>query len=423
MGYKAGMLAVAIATAMTGSAQAATEYPSGASQFVGDTEGWAGSDTSCTGGVGSICTASTVYEPSVGNPPGSISMRTTAVANAAGTFTAAGTWTSPAFTVPAGHAVTGATFSYDRQLAAGGLLALEPESTVTVELVDVTAGSSSTLLSEGLTVANASFATAGAGVPAGKVVDGHTYRLRIVTTTTTNTASIGVVGQENTRFDNVVLAVEQSAGGGDGGTTPIVSEGVTVVKSFRSTTEIAALFKRFDENTEVGRGPGGSLIPLDLCTIVGTAGADRITGTRGNDVICGLGGNDVIDGAGGIDIIDGANGNDRLSGGSGKDKLIGLRGRDRLNGNAGNDAAGGGAGRDRVAGAAGSDRLGGGKGRDRILGGAGKDRLLARDRTRDTVDGGKGRDRATVDRLARGARRTKAAARRTDRVLRVERRR
>jgi hypothetical protein len=38
------------------------------------------------------------------------------------------------------------------------------------------------------------------------------------------------------------------------------------------------------------------------------------------------------------------------------------------------------------------------------------------------VDGGKGRDRATVDRLARGARRTRAALRRSDRVRRVERR-
>jgi hypothetical protein len=36
------------------------------------------------------------------------------------------------------------------------------------------------------------------------------------------------------------------------------------------------------------------------------------------------------------------------------------------------------------------------------------------------VDGGKGRDRATIDRLGRGARRTKAAPRRTDRVRKVE---
>ncbi len=339
-----------------------------------------------------------------------------ATANLGGVFTGAGTWTSPAFTVPAGQAVMGATFSYDRQLAAGGLLSLASESTVTVKLVDVTSSTTTTLLNEVLTTADSSFATRGAGAPAAAFVDGHSYRLTIETTTTTTTASIGVVGQENTRFDNVVLAVERATGGGglEGRRNHADRlRGVTVVKGFRSDTEIASLFRRFNENTEVGHAPGGSLIPLDLCTVVGTAGTDRIKGTSGNDVICGLGGNDVVYGRGGIDIVDGANGSDRLSGGSGGDKLIGLRGNDRLNGNAGADRVGGGDGRDRVRGGAGKDRLGGG---------SGNDRMSARDRTRDTVDGGKGKDRATVDRLARGARRTKAALRRTDRVRRVGRR-
>ena len=250
---------------------------------------------------------------------------------------------------------TGATFAYDRQLTAGGLLSLAPESDVTVELVDQ-AGGEVTLLDETLTTANSTFATRGAGAPAGAVVDGHTYRLAITTETTTQTASLGITGQENTRFDNVVLVVEQSASGGgtqQGGTTPVVSPGVTVVRSFLSSTDIAALFRRFDESTLVGHGPGGSLIPRDLCTVIGTARADRIIGTRGNDVICGLGGNDVIAGGGGIDIIDGANGKDRLTGGRGGDKLIGLRGNDKLNGNAGNDRVGGGAGKDGIRGAAG----------------------------------------------------------------------
>jgi Ca2+-binding RTX toxin-like protein len=414
MGYKAGMLAVAVAMAAAGPAQAATDYPSGGSRFVADADGWTGADTSCTGDAGSLCSTSTPYEAVVGSPPGSISVQMSATVNLGGTFVGAATWTSPEFTVPAGQPVTGATFQYDRQLVAGGLLSLAPESTVTVELVDVATGSATTLLSEVLTSADSSFAARGAGTAAGAVVDGHTYRLRMDTSTTTRTASIGVLGEENTRFDNVVLAVERGAAGGAGGTTPIVSPGVRVVKRFRSATEIASLFRRFDENTEVGHGPGGSLVPLDLCTVVGTPGADRIKGTRGNDVICGLGGNDVIAGGGGIDIIDGANGNDRLAGGAGKDKLIGLRGKDRLNGNAGNDRVGGGAGRDRVRGAA---------GRDRLSGGGGKDRLFARDRKRDRVDGGKGRDRATVDRPARGARRTRATLRRADRVRRVERRR
>ena len=415
------MLVAAVAMALVAAVPAqGANYPSGGSDFALDVQGWTGSDTSCTGGVGSLCSTSTPYEAAVGNPPGSISVRMSTTVNAGGTFVGTGTWTSPEFTVPAGDAVTGATFSYDRQLAPSSLLSLTPESAVTVELVDVAAGSVTTLLTDALTSADSTFATRGAGAPAGAVVAGSTYRLRIRTDTTTSTASIGALGQENTRFDNVILAVDQ--GGDGGGSTPIVSPGVTVVSGPLSDSQISALFKRFNENTEFGRGPGGSLIPLAQCTIVGTPRADRIKGTRGNDVICGVGGNDVIKGAGGIDIIDGANGNDRLSGGSAKDKLIGLRGKDRLNGNAGNDRAGGGAGRDRVSGASGGDRLGGGSARDRLLGGAGKDRLSARDGARDLVDGGKGKDRAKVDRLRRGAPRTRAL-RVTDRVRRVERRR
>jgi Ca2+-binding RTX toxin-like protein len=330
--------------------------------------------------------------------------------NLGATFTGTTTWTSPAFTVPSGDAVTGATFAYDRQLS-GGSLTVSPTSVVDVDLVDEAGGSPAVIINDdSLTSANSAFSTRTDGVAASKVVAGHTYRLRI-TTSSSATASFGVTGEENTRFDNVVLAVEQAASGGgggggggteEGGTTPVVSPGVTVVRSFLSTTDIAALFRRFDESTLVGHGPGGSLIPRDLCTVIGTARADRIIGTTGNDVICGLGGNDVIAGGGGIDIIDGANGNDRLTGGSGGDKLIGLRGNDKLNGNAGND------------------RVGGGAGKDVIRGAAGKDRLSARDLRRDVVDGGKGRDRATIDRLARGARRTKAALRRTDKVRRVE---
>jgi Ca2+-binding RTX toxin-like protein len=411
MGYKAGMLRWQLQQSRR--RRPRPLLPSTRAEGVtssGILRGWAGSpSTACDAVSGLVCNTIGAYEPAVGNPPGSISARMSVLLNLGGTFEGTTTWTSPAFTVPAGQAVTGATFAYDRQLTAGGLLSLAPESAVTVKLVDQ-AGGDVTLLGETLTTADSTFTTKGVGAPAGAVVDGHTYRLLITTETTTQTASLGITGQENTRFDNVVLAVEQSGSGGggggggteEGGTTPVVSPGVTVVRSFLSTTDIAALFRRFDESTLVGHGPGGSLIPRDLCTVIGRARADRIIGTTGDDVICGLGGNDVIAGGGGIDIIDGANGNDRLTGGSGGDKLMGLRGNDKLNGNAGND------------------RVGGGAGKDVIRGAAGKDRLSARDRRRDVVDGGKGRDRATIDRLARGARRTKAALRRTDQVRRVE---
>lgn len=155
------------------------------------------------------------------------------------------------------------------------------------------------------------------------------------------------------------------------------------------------------------------------CTIVGTAGADRIEGTPVRDVICALGGNDRVHAGAGADLVSGASGrdalfgqlgNDQMSGGSGADYLSGWRGRDRLFGAAGadllrgglsNDRLDGGSRADRLVGGAGADTFRGAAGRDRMLGYAGRDTFFARDRVRDLVAGGAGRDRARADRIDR----------------------
>jgi Ca2+-binding RTX toxin-like protein len=401
----AAILTMSALVAATPAQGATVKYPSGGSDFATDAQGWTGADASCTGTGGGtlLCQASSEYDAAVGNPPGSIAMRVNVTANARGLFAGAGTWVSPPFTATAGQEVNGATFQYDRRFDPGDLVNLAPTSTVVVRLVDESAGSTTTLLTEDV-ASSTTFAPRGARVAAGTFVAGHRYRLRIETSTTSTTAAVGVLGQASTHFDNVALAVNQGA--------PIVSPGVTIAGNPLSNAEINVLFKRFDETTEVGRGPGGSLVPLAECTIVGTPGRDRIKGTTGNDVICGLGGNDVVNGAGGIDIIDGARGADRLTGAGAKDKLIGLAGKDRENGGSGRDQLGGGAGRDRLA---------GGKGGDRMHGGSGRDRLSARDRARDRVDGGRGRDQAKVDRLGRRAGRRVRGLRSVDRVRQVER--
>lgn len=124
------------------------------------------------------------------------------------------------------------------------------------------------------------------------------------------------------------------------------------------------------------------------CTIMGTAGADRLRGTRGADVICGLGGDDVISGLGGDDVLRGGAGGDRLSGGAGSDRLVGAAGADRLVGGAGSDV---------LLGGPGGDRLNGGAGADRLVAGRGADRLVAREAPPDTLNGGPGRDAAVID--------------------------
>ena len=87
MGYRSGMLVSAVAMALVAAAPAqGANYPSGGSDFAVDVQGWTGSDTSCTGGTGSLCSTSTPYETAAGNPPGSISVRMSTTVNAGGTF-------------------------------------------------------------------------------------------------------------------------------------------------------------------------------------------------------------------------------------------------------------------------------------------------------------------------------------------------
>jgi Ca2+-binding RTX toxin-like protein len=470
-GFGSVAVACAAAFAMAGHAQAATTvYPAGGSTFDGDAQGWVISNETCgpINPIALLCTTAGAFDGAEGNPPGSLVTTTTVTLNVLSVFTGTGTWTSPAFEVSAPDPVTGVSLSFDRRLDDSGALDLNATSTVVASLIDETAGTTIPLGTDELTTANSAFAPRTVATAPGGVVDGHTYRLQIATTTTSSVA--GLLGEAAVRFDNIGLAVETTAGtggpggnggaGGDGGNSP----GVTVVRGPYGDSEIASIVDRFDIDAETGNGRDGSLIPLELCTILGTSGPDRITGTPGNDVICGLGGDDVISGVGLRDAIDGADGNDRLSGGIGGDLLLGLGGNDRVDGGAdgdrigggagndrieagngtdvasgasGNDAVGGeagndtlrglagndringGPGRDRLDGGAGSDvlrgfsgndrligggggdRLDGGSGRDSLAGGSGADRLLARDATRDALDGGSGRNRAVADRVDR----------------------
>ena len=97
---------------------------------------------------------------------------------------------------------------------------------------------------------------------------------------------------------------------------------------------VPALLLPFALGTTPANAVGSALPP---CTVVGTAGNDRLVGTSGNDVICGRGGDDVLIGRGGHDLLVGGDGDDRLSGGPGDDLLLGGRGHDRLFGGPGRD--------------------------------------------------------------------------------------
>ncbi len=338
---------------------AAVSYPAGGSAFSGSAEGWNGSGESCgpAEGAGVACSTTAEYTAAEGNPPGSITSRIDVLVNAGGLLKGQTLWTSPDFVVTGISQAQTAALSLDRRLDGQGVGVLDPESTYTVRLIDRTESSLSvSVLKETIDDSDSAFARQAAAVPAGTLVKGHTYALSITTVTTTRTARLGVLGSLNTRYDNVSLALNGSAlqpiGGGASGTS-----GVTVTGTSLTDRAMSTFLRSFNPYAEVGRGPGGTLVPAARCTIVGTAGRDRIKGTPGNDVICGLGGNDRINGAGGNDVIDTGNGADIATGGGGRDTLVGVRGRDRLKGGVAADRLGGGASPDRLAGGKGNDGL------------------------------------------------------------------
>jgi Ca2+-binding RTX toxin-like protein len=126
------------------------------------------------------------------------------------------------------------------------------------------------------------------------------------------------------------------------------------VSDSSGTLDIVFRFENMQAWHDEGWALDNVLVTVDaasgpVCTVTGTAGADRIRGTSGNDVICGLGGDDFLDGRGGNDVIYGGDGVDTLVGKGGNDTLIGEAGNDLLLPGSGDDSADGGAGtRDRV---------------------------------------------------------------------------
>lgn len=198
-------------------AGATTTYPAGGSGFATDTEGWSPGTMSCTPAA-LLCTPEDAYESGVGNPPGSIAAKTTVTLNLLNLFKGTEVWESPQFTIPVGS-VTGARLRLDRAFDAGGLVSVTPTATYTVTLRDLTAGTSTTPLTEELGEEDSTFATHSA--PA-SIVGGHTYQLSIESVTAQGGLSLAPLGGTSAvRFDNIGLEVqtagEGSGGGGTGG--------------------------------------------------------------------------------------------------------------------------------------------------------------------------------------------------------------
>lgn len=202
----------AVLLAGAGSALAATTtFPAGGSGFAESSEGWSGGPSSCTP-VELLCSSEAAYDASTGNPPGSITARTTATLNAVSLFKGTATWSSPPFTVPV-EPITDAEMHLESALDPGGLVDVEPKGTYTVTLSDLSTGKSVTALS-GEIEGEAPFTADAAPVA---VVGGHKYRLSIEAVTAQSTVALSLLsGTSNLRCDNVGLSVRSASGDGKG---------------------------------------------------------------------------------------------------------------------------------------------------------------------------------------------------------------
>src|ERR1044072_1891781 len=200
--------------ALAGSAVAATTvHPGGGNGFDTGVEGWSSGGTSCTP-IELLCTTEADHDASAGNPPGSIAVETMATVNLISLFKGTATWTSPQFTIPAAP-TPDARLRLAHAFDPGALVDVGPVANYTVTLADLTAGTSTVLLSEELAEGDEAFAPA--SVPAA-VSGGHRYQLSLAAEIAQSTVALSLLsGTTKLTLDNVGIVVESSGEGGSNG--------------------------------------------------------------------------------------------------------------------------------------------------------------------------------------------------------------
>ena len=184
--------------------------------FAGGTGGWT-STASCA----PLCSVTNAFDPTTGaSAPGSASVVYTALSGLLGGLASGtSTWTSPAFTWTSPRPVS-ARLSLARKAAIGALLDVGGSASVRVQLRDVTAGTITTIASDGLSTAETAFAAHALTIDPSLLEQWHTYRVLL----TTNMAAAALLSGIRVSYDDVALTadVEDAQGttgtGGTGGT-------------------------------------------------------------------------------------------------------------------------------------------------------------------------------------------------------------
>ena len=212
----AAALAVLVAVP-AGAGATQVDVPGLNGSFAGGTGGWT-STSSCA----PLCTVTNAFDPAVGaSGPGSASVVYTALSGLLGGLASGtSTWTSPSFTWASPRPAS-ARLSLARKAAIGALLNVGGSASVRVQLRDVTAGTTTTIASDGLSAAETAFAAHSIAIDPSLLEQWHSYRVLL----TTNMAAAALLSGIRVSYDDIALTGDIEDGpkgttgsGGTGGT-------------------------------------------------------------------------------------------------------------------------------------------------------------------------------------------------------------
>jgi hypothetical protein len=207
-------VAALAATAVVPAGAAATQIGVTAlnGSFASGSGGW-----SWTSSCAPLCTVTNTVDSGPGaSTPGSATVVYTTLAGLLGGLASGtSTWTSPGFTW-ASATPESAALTFSRRASISSLLAVGGSATLRLQLRDQTAGTLTTLMSDGISTADASFSTHTLAIDPSLLQQDHSYRLLM----TTNLAAAALLSNIRVSFDDIGLTatIAAPASGGTSGT-------------------------------------------------------------------------------------------------------------------------------------------------------------------------------------------------------------
>jgi hypothetical protein len=207
-----GLVAFALAASPSAPARAGVDVPVIESTFSGGAGNW-----TATSACAPLCTVTnTVDESSGASSPGSATVVYTTLGGLLGGLaTGTSTWKSPSFTW-SNATPDHVTLSFARKAAVGSLLAVGGSASTRIQLDDLTADTTTTMVTQGISSADSSFVTRVQLIDPSLLKQSHSYSLLV----TTNLSAAALLSNIRVAYDDISLVgtVESGASGGTGDT-------------------------------------------------------------------------------------------------------------------------------------------------------------------------------------------------------------